>query len=378
MTHPRTQRPSTDLELTSFANLLPLVSAKDCHIRLFTIGELPVLDKRRGRLCNHCVYMCTTLNWEGLARHRLVLLKTYGSDTAKKWKQVILDMFSVTCGIKRAWLVDYFQPDAAKLQSVLGDVLSHEPSLNGKNICTVSINDDLLVVNIEDTLSACEELVQTASAVADKAGTEWTGQHSLSVHAGVYEFVVLGCSSNQHRATVDELAHILTELLPVVTALKEKLSAVKCVSPPPNMVGPDTMYLPHVAVTVPNGVNLCTLFGWLLGYPFVYWFPYSNGGSEVDLNMVPLTCYKVCYVSSDAVMSSSSTFDGMKMEGESVDSHPLVLYSFSVPTSVLTFNPLISEVVHEWFKRIKDSTLKLLGVTIQLRTTCVTLPHVVL
>lgn len=318
--------------------------------------------------------MATALNWEALARHRAVLLKTYGSKTARKWKQFLFDLFSVSCGVKRAWLVDYFQPDAEKLQSVMGSVLNHEPNFNRKDMCTVSINDDLLVVNIEDALSACEELIQAAAS----AMGDWTRhQHSLSAHAGVYEFVVLNSSCNQHRATEDELSHILTEMLPVAMTLKEEVSAVKCVSPA-HLVSPDIMCIPHVAITAPEGVNLCTLFGWLLGYPFVYWFPYSNGGFEVGgLSMVPLTCYKVCYVSSEAVTDSSSTSAGMRI-GVETDHHPLVLYSFSVPTSVLTSNPFISKVVHEWFERIKVSSSKLLNVSIQMTTTCLTLPHVIL
>lgn len=322
--------------------------------------------------------MCTTLNWEGLSRHRLVLLKTYGSDTAKKWKQFLFDLFSVSCGAKRAWLVDYFQPDAGKLQSVLADVLSREPNFNWNNICIVSINDDLLIVNIEDTLSVCEDLVQSTS-VGDKARSGQTQQYFPSLCAGVCEFVVLGCSGNQHHATVDEFTHILKELLPIATVLKEKLLAFKCGSAAPNIVGlVDTMRVPHVGITVTEDVNLCTLFGWLLGYPFVYWFPYSNGGSEVGLSMVPLTCYKVCYIPINTATSPVPACDGMKMGMETLESHPLVLYSFSVPSNVSTINPLVSDIIHDWFRRIKDSTLKLLGVTVQLTTTSVTLPHVVL
>ena len=313
--------------------------------------------------------MATALNWESLARHRAVLLKTYGSKTATKWRQFIFDLFSVSCGVKRSWLVDYFLPDAEKLQSVMGSVLNHEPNMNRKNMCIVSVNDDLLVVNIEDTLSACEELMRIASVTED-----WTRhQHSLSLNAGVCEFVILDSSSNQHHATEDELAHIHRELLPVVRTLQDEISAIKCVSQP-HLVSPDSvMCVPHITITVPEGVNLCTLFGWLLGYPFVYWFPYSNVGSEVGLSMVPLTCYKVCYVSSEAVTGSSSTSAGME-----TDNHPLVLYSFSVPTSVLTSNPFTSEVIRDWFERIKVSSSKLLNVNIQQTTICLTLPHVIL
>ena len=323
----------------------------------------------------HTVYMCTKLNLEDLARHRLALLKTYGSDTAKKWKQFVFDTFLVASGVKRAWLVDYFQPDAAQLRSVLADVLRQEPNLNVTNLCAVSINEDLLVLNIEDTLSVCEELVQTTG---EEGGSVWTRQHDLSVCAGVHEFVVLDCSGSQHCASVSELAHILTELLPVATALKEKLSAFKCPPASPGAAGPDTMCIPHVVITVTEDVNLCTLFGWLLGYPVVYWFPHSNGGSEVGLSMVPLTCYKVCYDSTNEAVTSSSTCNRMKMELKAVDSNPLVLYSFSVPASIFTAHTSIAEVVQKWFRTIKDRTLKLLDVTIQLQTTSVALPHVIL
>lgn len=323
--------------------------------------------------------MCAKLNLEDLARHRLALLKTYGSDTAKKWQQFVFDTFLVASGVKRAWLVDYFQPDAAKLRSVLADVLSHEPNLNWSNLCTVSVNEDLLVLNIEDTLSVCEELVQTTSSMGEEAGSVWTQQHDLTVCAGVHEFVVLDCSGSQHCASVGELKHILTELLPVATALKEKLSAFKCPPAPPGGAGPDTMCVPHVAITVTaEDVNLCTLFGWLLGYPFVYWFPHSNGQSEVGLSMVPLTCYKVCYNSTNEAVTSSSTCNGMKMEVKTVDSNSLVLYSFSIPGSIFTVHASIAEVVERWFRAIKDRTLKLLDVTIQLKTTRVALPHVIL
>ena len=323
----------------------------------------------------HTVYMCTKLNLEDLARHRLALLKTYGSATAKKWKQFVFDTFLVASGVKRAWLVDYFQPDAAQLRSVLADVLRQEPNLNGSNLCAVSINEDLLVLNIEGTLSVCEELLQTTG---EEGGSVWTRQHDLSVCAGVHEFVVLDCSGSQHCASVSELAHILTELLPVATALKEKLSAFKCPPASPGAAGPDTMCIPHVVITVTEDVNLCTLFGWLLGYPFVYWFPHSNGGSEVGLSMVPLTCYKVCYNSTNEAVTSSSTCNRMKMEVKTVDSNPLVLYSFSVPASIFTAHTSIAEVVQKWFRTIKDRTLKLLDVTIQLQTTSVALPHVIL
>jgi len=77
-------------------------------------------------------------------------------------------------------------------------------------------------------------------------------------------------------------------------------------------------------------VNRSTVFGLLLGYPVVYW--YSNITSADNcLSHVPLRVFRISAV--DSV----------------VDSHPTVIYSFTVPQQLYSHCQLL---IDNWQKRL--------------------------
>lgn len=94
-------------------------------------------------------------------------------------------------------------------------------------------------------------------------------------------------------------------------------------------------------------INLTTMFGILLGYPFTYWFERET--EENCLSMIPLRCLKVTRTihiqkENETQLNSTESFN---------------VFSFSVPEEL--FDSTAEDHLNQWFslKKMIDSSLQL-------------------
>ena len=285
--------------------------------------------------------------------YRTVIQRHHGNKTAAKWMQYITDLFSVTCGVKRAWLIDYFAPNAEKLQNCSSEVFQVFDLASTNvgddtpvgDVCIVSLNEDLMFWNVKEVIIACQSLLQLDS------------KHQPSVQdvveTTVPKFTVLSQNGEFHLASHKEFEEIIQELLTVVNLVLRELLPLaggdKCYShyeKSGNKQFPSKVLIPLVKLNIPAHINMCTVFGWLIGYPVVYWFSTSildTFDSSLGLSMVPLLCYKVtcCHGNGHTSLQKADKMD------ENIE-----LYSFSIPEHLAGVE-IESGYFHSWFEMVR-------------------------
>ena len=288
-----------------------------------------------------------------------VLRKEYGLTTAKKWKRIVFDISSVLLGWKKAWLIDYFNPSPTKLQILSQNILAKLKCRSKCYICIVSINGDSLIVNIENLILACERLLKSHEPEAVETSCM---------------FVVLG-GSTPHLATDSEMELIKGELKEAIFLMNSSLKTIFD-EVQGNVLPSTSAALVHQSevpiVTLSLSVNMCTLFGWLLGYPVVYWFPQEVTDPCASLKMVPLTVHKLSVCPKDLF-----TLWGTLSKDTADNKEFMTLVSFSYPTSVGTSYAELLRHVDQWCQRLEVELL-LDGTALHKHSEIVTLPHVIL
>jgi hypothetical protein len=278
------------------------------------------------------------------------LKKYFGASSCSKWHQLAADVQCVALGLKPAYLLDTLTPDPALFCSLLTHVSSelHRDEMLSSGLvakCTwselrvVSVGSDVLVVN-------------------------WTAiQELFRKHLCVY--VNIGKTGGPCQSTGDLTdAHISVERSPEVEKKCRQWCSELIATEHPRTDAEcfdtsECSRVKMVSVTLTPGMNLCTLFGRLLGYPVVYWFPPTAGYS---LDLVELVN---CHVTASSSSLSAQGLCTMK-------DHQL--YSFSVPRCV---ESTTRETVCAWFQRLREKAVTL-GVELTQRNTLVSLPSVAL
>ena len=233
---------------------------------------------------------------EGLKKH-------FGASSCSKWRQLAADVQCVALGIKPAYLVDSLKPDAVKFCSLLEDVLSpistladddhqthaglgvrydHLQASVGFGVSSkwlselrvVSVGSDVLLLNwttvqdmFQNPQSSC--IYVDIGKSTDSCGGSRAGGHAADAHISVES--APGIEENcrlwfsQLSKQEDEASHSESD--------DKSKGVLMCLS-----------------TEVPSDLNMCSLFGRLLGYPVVYWF---DPAGEYSLDLVDLTNYHV-------------------------------------------------------------------------------------
>ena len=300
----------------------------------------------------------SSCSWPPAPVWRRVFRKHFNSSSSSKWYQLYVDTSCVLFGLKTALLVDCVPPSAQKLQLFLKDMAQEEFCSNKKdvpddcdlveipfircmgNCCILTIGEDVLLVNmnclahdwglqghsvyaaehthmplgartlLEDTYTSKRVMfvdvtkgLQSPKLLEDKDKTavislfmRWLeAVHSTSFQAAEKtDVVIIPCSTSMEvfssHTRQGQVGHDQTSLL--VQVDNDDNSSDH--NPGSNM------YTNCEENKSSTSLNVCTLFGQLLGYPVVYWFDTDRGHS---LDMVELVCYSV--ICSDSTSDST-------------------------------------------------------------------------
>ena len=186
---------------------------------------------------------------------RGIVCSCYGKKFASASQRIWMDLWCVINGIKSAWLVDYLPLDVTKMRRLLEDSNSAGIfAIQEHSVAILMLNSDVLVVNTAIQLATPPAMFIDVSARLDKP---------VVVSECVWECVT--CAIRAIHGAITDAAKICSEQLLVLPQL-----------------------------TLADSVNLSTVFGWLLGYPVVYWFDTNSSPNNWDhVSLTSLLCYSV-------------------------------------------------------------------------------------
>jgi hypothetical protein len=282
--------------------------------------------------------------WPPAAVWRAVFRQHYSSSAFSKWHQLYIDTSCVLLGLKTALLVDYVTPDAKKLQFYLKDVAKtihdNDRSLSSqagsaveckdsaadheyqfcrcmRDCCILVIGEDTLLVNMR-RLTRDWGIDHDHHDASKSKGHSLKPAQSMGSHGPVYLDVTKDLQGpkileDKTSPTLDLNRVFIQWLVTVKTSFqqntdKTELCIVCCHTKIPNsstqiltsVDDDDTSNFDPIGGGYDIELNVCTLFGQLLGYPVVYWFDTEKGYS---LDMVELVCFTVCICKSDSKTS---------------------------------------------------------------------------
>ena len=221
------------------------------------------------------------------------LRRCYGASSSRKWYKLSADVYYVAMGLKPAYLLDTLKPDPSLFCSLLNYVFS-ELLRQGKHhvsdkvvkwqseLRVVSVGSDVVLVNLSALRDLFQESHQTLCAYVDIGKP--LSQHGSTCSVCTDSHIHLHCFSeveDKCRQWYSLLLETETSLTPAASCSGSSETA-SC--------------LRLMAVEPTPDLNVCALFGRLLGYPVVYWFPPSIGYS---LDHVELVNYRVSASSKD-------------------------------------------------------------------------------
>ena len=215
---------------------------------------------------------------ESIWRHGLKLY--YGASACRNWKQLSVDIECVAVGLKPAYLLDTLAPDPPhRFHSFLNYVLLEISKQGDPNrsaaiqrwlgeLRVVALGSAVLVLNKTSVGEMFHSSSQTCVYVdISKAETGVTYEQN-DAHINIHT-----SSAVEKQCKEWYGAMVASEQQQTESSGRENATDVKLLSVPP---------LPEM--------NVCTLFGRLLGYPAVYWFPPS---ADYTLDFVNLVRHKV-------------------------------------------------------------------------------------
>ena len=294
--------------------------------------------------------------WPPAAVWRSLFRKHYNKSPPSKWNQLYIETSCVLLGLKTALLVDCVTPSAEKLRLYLTEVAQNSPGItknSGRGLsedrcsaddgldpardtihkctsqcCILTIGEDTLLVNMEclacywgihhgkvEGVNECAQSVDTMTSfeVKHRGGDRLVYvdatkglQHpklmeekeKSNVHTMFKQWLKRAYSLYSARSKMDIIiiipCHSNIELLTTYhqQEVKETSTHRSDIVDPSVHKDPSGCAYGSPAVVE---LNLCTLFGQLLGYPVVYWFDSLKGYS---LDMVELVCHSVSVTSS--------------------------------------------------------------------------------
>ena len=174
---------------------------------------------------------------------REIVCRCYGKRFVSFSQRIWMDLWCVINGIKSVWLVDYLPLDVTIMIRLLEESKSAGVfTIQEHSVAILMLNSDVLVINTGIQLATSPAIFIDVSANLDKPK------------------VVSECLWESVTSAIRAIREGLTDA-------GKSCSKV-------------------LQLTLADDVNLSTVFGWLLGYPVVYWFDsdsFSNSSDHVSL-----------------------------------------------------------------------------------------------
>ncbi|XP_075052329.1 UPF0739 protein C1orf74 homolog isoform X2 [Mixophyes fleayi] len=188
------------------------------------------------------------------------------------------EILSVDCGLKPCFLYDFSAAGKLQIQAYLQE-LQQMGFIKGP-LHVLNMSETILIIRVSRAVSCLSTLLQSQDL------------HVMDVSAWLQQPKIF----NQ-----DQLCHIRCHLLDLLTYLRPYLDEQ-----------PGTISLGDI---ICPEWNLCTMFGFLLHYPAVYWFD-TTKNFENCLSLIPLKRF--------IVQTTCSK----------IDLHTMQMYSFTIPESI--------------------------------------------
>lgn len=231
-------------------------------------------------------------NWRGIFRDCL------GGSSVKYCDEVAPLLVAVDQGAKPALLWDVSTPETSLLLKLLKE--SHDRKLLNNRLILIEVDVDYFIVNkkvlktyVSDLLSSSPTWLVDISNATPKVA-----------------------SSEVHQEFSGYLKDILNQLGFSTTEASNSSQSSQGHNEPQqdSNSSNENICPPCVSITsLPDDVNLSTIFGCLLGYPNIYWWNADSEGES--LTGMPLKVYK---------LSATYSVDGSQAE----------LFSFSIPEAL--------------------------------------------
>lgn len=270
--------------------------------------------------------------------------KSLGKLSGKCYRSFLLDLAAIYLGLKPSLLFDYAVVDSTNA-GILMVALSASESLVPYSLSVLKVGEDMFFADLANMVSHLKNSVE----------------HE--------EFTLIDVSGKLQEPRVlrtEAFVSVKKQFISIVELLEQKLKHVSTdmTDLMQRGVASGTSEVLDLNDINGSGEYWCIpcLFGFLLGYPVIYW---CDQASECNcLNLVPLNRYTVTVQESSLMfrykmLHGSSSLLGVE-RAESCDNH-LVL-SFTAPVEL---EPHYESNVRGWIKRICDMG-KTLGLSEQL------------
>ena len=207
-----------------------------------------------------------------------IFKKHFSSSYRSRGRRFCSDVRCTLLGIKPAILIDDLPPDAGKIQLFVQEFIHLVGFAGDANVFLLSIGEDVLIVNN----SSLSHLVTTSSPPILLDVTKGNDQPMI-MDDSKRESIISYCLKMLPKRSPGYISP--TEVaVPIYT--------IPCSIPQMSPTVVPSPFLPpvHVCSEAVSILNLCTMFGYLLHYPVVYWFDSERGHC---LDMEDLVQYKV-------------------------------------------------------------------------------------
>ena len=230
-------------------------------------------------------------SWKELTRNYL------GKHCSKFAHDIKCDLLCVIEGIKPALLFDYAMTEPETLKTFLTAVISNGllPVKNAQ-LGIIEVGLDVLVYNLQAMTCVVADDIKDVTLI-DVTGRE-----------------------GNPRIMNPEECHKITDVI---------LTEIRQICQSFHSEGEELDHIPIHKINDSVDINLSTLFGYLLGYPVIYWFDVKCP-KENCLSMLPLTVFTV-----------TGDFPGK--------TH--TIFSYSIPENIL---PSVKHLVEAWELKLKS------------------------
>jgi len=254
-----------------------------------------------------------------MSHWKRLLIKEFGKKAARKWMEAALDIKLVDKGIKPSLLFDHWGVDPDEMKNFL--VSAQENQLIDAQIVLLVIGLDILLVNIK-ILRGVNHLYEEKSSKDKKV-------FFIDVSYGLKEPKIVDLEHKNVSCTY-ETFHALSKL---INDIKSDFDVVNIED------------LTNLA-----SFNVPCMFGFLLGYPIVYWYDQKES-EENCLSGVALRVFQILGVMDD--LNDKDLNRQFRNSVCNTANQKKVILSFSIPENL---KPFTHCHIHAWFSSWKSTS----------------------